>query len=748
MPTYTQTGRMMAIKTPLDEHALLLEVLTGTEAISELFHFELDLLAEIDTDIKFEQILGQSVTVSLLLPDGENRYFNGVVNRFSQGSQVHGSLDDSTFVRYKALVVPRLWYLTKRTQSRIFQQVDVPAILREVLAGPDVRQVLAGMDVKFELQGTYEPRDYCTQYRESDFAFASRLMQEEGIYYYFQHTDGAHTMVVADTPQSHVAVPGPTTVIYETLTGGNKPDDRVFGWVKTQEIRSGKVALWDHSFEKPTSHLDAAKMVEGTVAVGTVAHKLKVGGNEHLEQYDYPGEYAQRFDGVAPGGGDRPADVDKMLPDGRRTADIRLQQETAPGIVIVGEGLCKQFTAGHKFTLDRHFNADGEYVLTQVDHRASLVGTYTTEPADADPYVNTFRCLPIALPFRPERVTAKARVQGTQVAIVVGPSGEEIFTDKYGRVKVQFPWDRKGQNDANSSCWCRVGTVWAGNKWGAVHIPRVGMQVIVAFEEGDPDQPIIVGSVYNADQMPPYTLPDNRTQSGIKSRSTLKGTEENFNELRFEDKKDQEFIYFQAERDFDRVVQRNDTLWVGFDDKHPAQPHLRLEAGDQAATEKSQRVEIFNNQDVFVGAGKGQAADGSQKLTVWKDRTTKLETGNEKLTVAKGNRDVILDMGNDKHHLKMGNRDAQLDMGNDKVSIKMGNQETKADLGALTFEAMQSITLKVGQSKIVVDQMGVTISGMMIKVDGKLMTEVKSALMTQVSGSVMATFKGAITMIN
>jgi type VI secretion system secreted protein VgrG len=421
--------------------------------------------------------------------------------------------------------------------------------------------------------------------------------------------------------------------------------------------------------------------------------------------------------------------VQKIFQDNKRTVGIRMQQEAAQGIVIVGESTCRQFTAGHKFTLDRHFNANGEYVLTRVDHRLSLIGTYTGEPPDGEPYVNQFRCVPAGLPYRPPQVTPKARVYGTQVAIVVGPAGEEIFTDKYARVKVQFPWDREGQNDASSSCWCRVGTFWAGNKWGAVHIPRIGQQVIVAFEEGDPDQPIIVGSVYNADQMPPYPLPDNRTQSGIKTRSTLNGDEQTFNELRFEDKKGQEFVYFQAERDFDRVVQRNDTLWVGFD-KHPSAPEERLEAADQAATEKSQRVEIFNNQDLFVGSGKGQAPDGSQKLTVWKDRTATLETGNDKLQI------------------KMGNREAQLDMGNDKVAIKMGNQTTKADLGAISFEAMQSITLKVGMSKVVIDQMGVTIEGMMLKIDGKMMTEVKGGLMTDVKGGVMLTAKGAITMIN
>jgi type VI secretion system secreted protein VgrG len=247
--------------------------------------------------------------------------------------------------------------------------------------------------------------------------------------------------------------------------------------------------------------------------------------------------------------------------------------------VIEGTSTCRHLAGGHKFTLDRHFDANGQYVLTRVEHSASVVGAYTTGEAPAVPYSNSFRCIPVALPFRPARLTPRARVYGTQSATVVGPSGEEIFTDKYGRVKVQFPWDRQGTNDANSSCWVRVGTLWAGQQWGAIHIPRVGQEVIVAFEEGDPDRPIIVGSVYNASMMPPYTLPDNRTQSGIKSRSSLQGSTDNFNELRFEDKKDSELIFFHAEKDFQREVENNDTLKVGFDKKGK---------GDQT-------IQVFNN---------------------------------------------------------------------------------------------------------------------------------------------------------
>lgn len=754
MPRYTQAGRLLAVSTPLGPDVLLLERFVGTEAISEPFEYQLGLLAERDTEVAFDKLLGQPVTVAVAMPDGKHRYFNGIVNRVSQGSEVPGPFGGPTFVQYAATVVPKVWLLTRKTQSRIFQQVSVPDILKKVFAG---------LDVDWQIQGTFHPRDYCAQYRETDWAFASRLMEEEGIFYYFRHSDGAHKMVVANTPSSHADVPGAASVIYETMAGGTPPDDRVTAWTKTQEMRSGKYTLWDHCFELPGQHLDATKAIQETVKVGTVNHKLKVGGNDQLELYDYPGAYAQRFDGVTPGGGDRKSDVEKIFEDNKRTVEVRMQQEAVPGLAVEGSSGCRQFSAGHKFTLERHFNADGEYVLTRVTHAASVAGSYSPS-GEASEYRNDFTCIPAALPFRPPQVTPKARVTGTHTATVVGPAGEEIFTDKYSRVKVQFHWDREGKKDADSSCWCRVATPWAGKQWGMIHIPRIGQEVVVDFLEGDPDQPIIVGSVYNAEQMPPYALPDNRTQSGLKTRSSLKGTEQNYNELRFEDKKGQEQVYFHAERNFDRVVENNDTLSVGFEDHDPGDrtvdvhnnewvtigaptdkgdnptdgsqtvyvwndQYTQVGYGQGKASTGDQFIHVWNNQTMTVGYGKGQNSDGSQVIDIWKDRTVTLETGNDKLTISKGNRDVVLDMGNDT------------------LTIKMGNQTTKLDLGASKTEAMQSIELKVGGSSIKVDQMGVTIKGMMVKIEGQMMTEVKG-LMTQVKGDAMLTAKGAITMIN
>ena len=529
---YGQLDRPIAATTPLGEDVLLLNGFRGQEGISQLFDFQLDLLAEATTDIKFEKLLGQNVTLEMRLVNDEKRYFNGIIKRFTQGGRT-----DAGFIHYGAELVPTIWLLTKNVRSRIFQHLSIPDILKNVFAG---------YDAMYEIATAFKPRDYCVQYRESDFDFASRLMEEEGIYYFFKHTASGHKLVVTD--HSTPTIPGQSSIIYEELQGGVREDVRVLGWEKSQELRSGEYTLWDHYFEVPSRNLEARQKTIETVAVGKVYHKLKVGGNDKLEIYDYPGGYAQRFDSTDAGGQPQRTQIHNISEDSARTVKIRMEQETVAGLEIRGRSNCGQFTAGHKFTLTRHFNADGPYLLTRVEHDAHLGGNYRSDAVLPFRYENQFTCIPSALRFRPQRLTRRPAIPGVQTAMVVGQAGEEVFVDRFGRIKVQFYWDREGKKDSQSSCWLRVAQIWAGKGWGAFFWPRIGQEVVVSFEEGDPDQPLIVGSVYNGDNLPPFKLPTGKNFGGIKSASVHGNARENYNGIVFVDEKGQEHLAIHSER--------------------------------------------------------------------------------------------------------------------------------------------------------------------------------------------------------
>ena len=537
MAKITHDMRLLDLLTPLGKDVLLIRSINGREALSQLYSYEVESFAPITTDVDFADLIGQPLTVSVALKNNEKRFFHGIVKSAVRGAR------SMTAISYRFEVVPSFWLLTQRTQSRIFQQLSIPDILKKVLEG---------LDVDFQFTGKYEPRDYCVQYRETDFAFASRLMEEEGIFYFFLHREDGHTLVLSDSPQSHEDLPCDNILNFDEERGGVESEDEiVYVWEKQQVLRSGKVTLWDHSFELPHKPLDAQEMVDEDLQIGDITHKLKLAGNDKLEVYEFPGGYAQRFDGISPGGGDRASDLQKIYDDNQRTARIRMRQETVGAISITGHTDSLHLVPGFKFDFHRHFSDDDTYVITACNIAIPQRGAYAGEDTNdfSPPPEIIFNCLPYKLPFVPTRLTPKPVIYGTQTALVVGPAGEEIFTDKYGRVKVQFFWDRDGKFDGGSSCWVRVASPWAGKQWGMIHIPRIGQEVVVAFEEGDPDQPIIVGSVYNADQMPPHELPANKTQSGIKSRSTPGAGAQNLNEIRFEDKIGQEHIFIHSEKD-------------------------------------------------------------------------------------------------------------------------------------------------------------------------------------------------------
>ena len=707
MGEYKQTNRKLKVITPLGPDDLLLKGYTIVEGISQLFSVRVEMIAENKTKVAFDKLIGQKLTVQSLKADESTFHsFNGLCVKFAQGEK------DFNFTTYFAELVPDFWKLTRKAQSRIFQRMTVPEILKKVAKG---------LNVSWQIQGQFEPRDYCVQYRETDFNFASRLMEEEGIFYFFKHTEGDHEMVVANTVDAHPDVPGDTSLIYEEVEGGVRDEDRIWGWQKEQSWRSGKVLLWDHCFELPHKHLEADEDIQASAQLGKETHKLKVGGNDAFELYDWPGEYAQRFDGVDKSGGEQKGELQKIFRDNERTARIRMEEEAAPSLSVRGQSNVKHLVSGHKFTLKRHFNGDGPYVLTAATHVASFGADYRAEKDVLLRFENSFTAIPKALPYRPARVTPKPVVPGCQTAVVVGPSGEEIFTDKYGRVKVQFHWDREGKHDEDSSCWLRVAQLIAGRRWGASFWPRIGQEVLVDFLEGDPDQPVIVGVLYNADQMPPYLGdgPDGKHKNdnklmGVKSNTTTGGV--GFNEWRFDDTKGKEQVFIHAEKNMDVRVKSSSMESVGaakhvtvggekdgqksgeyrertFKDKHVAVDNvLQAKAGD--AKLLAGGGDGSGNLDLYVEGYWKTTVDGAVDVHLKDNRSTKVD-GSDFLTVLSG--------------VMVGVEGAIEASATEDVKVK-SNQK-------IVLDGSQEVCLKGPGGFVKIDASGVTIVGNLVNIN-------------------------------
>lgn len=583
---YTQENRLIGIDTPLGKDRLLLRWFSGQEGVSRLSNFDLDLLSE-DPDIQFQDIIGKRVTLRVTLGSDKKRYFNGVISRFSQTGSDRG------LANYRATMVPWLWFLTRTSDCRIFQKKSIPDIIRQIFKD------LGFTDYKLQLQGTFEPRDYCVQYRETDFNFVSRLMEQYGLFYFFEHEKDKHTLVIANDPSAHQPCPEQNEAKWEAQGSGALTEDVITSFQWEQILRPGKYAVTDYNFETPSTSLDAEMKTT-----------IEVGGNGKFEIYDYPGEYSKKNQGDT-------------------IAKIRMEEEEAQYLVATGTSSCRAFTSGYRFELKEYVRKDMNqpYVLTSVHHVATVGGTYTTTAVgrDESTYTNFFTCIPHKVPFRPPQVTPKPIIQGVQTAVVVGKAGEEIWTDNYGRVKVQFHWDREGKYDENSSCWTRVSQNWAGKQWGAMFLPRIGQEVIVEFLEGDPDRPIITGRVYNAEQMPPYPLPGEQTKSTIKSNSSKGGG--GSNELRFEDKKGGEEIYLHGQKDWNIVIENDKSQSVGHDESLTVGNNRTKKVG------VDQSEDIGSNKSIHVGANHTETIDGNKTLSVTGNHTESIG-GNETITVS------------------------------------------------------------------------------------------------------------------
>jgi len=651
-----QANHQVAVTSPLGADVLLFRSMSAGARLGRLPETRLQLVS-VDPAVNIADVLGKPMGVTLKLTgDAGERHFHGIVTRFGSTGR------SGDFASYEAVVHPWLWLLTRSADCRIFQEMSVPDIVKEVCSTYGGQAVL---DIS-GLTGDYAALSYCVQYRETDFDFVCRLLEEAGIYFYFTHTADSHTMVLADAYTSHTLIDGYGALKF-AIGQSNRGvvEESVSSWTAHGEIQASSVILNDYNYEKSSASVSGGSRASAQIEAGF--------GQADYEIYDYPGRYAESA-------------------QGNGLAKARLQRLHGQTEEIAAVTDARGLFAGGLFALDGHARDDNNrrYLVTGTQYDISG-GEYASGGGKELEVVCRLSAIGHAFAYRPPAIHTRPVVHGPQTAIVVGKAGEEIWTDKYGRIKVQFHWDRLGNDDENSSCWVRVAQGWAGKGWGAMAVPRVGMEVVVSFLEGDPDRPLVTGCVYNSDAMPPYPLPAEQTKSTIKSQSSKGG--EGFNELRFEDKKGAEEVFMHAERDCLRVVKNNDALKVGFE---------TADKGDQT-------IDIKNDKTVKIGHDHIENVDNNQTLTVKVDQ--KLDVGGDQAVDVKG-----------------------------KQAVKVGT--------TIVIEAGTSIELKVGGSSIKIEAAKITIKSPEIEIAADANAKLKAGAMMEIKSGAVMTIGGALVQIN
>lgn len=681
----TQEKRLLQLSTPLGEDKLLLVSFSGTESLSSLFNFQLELVSE-ELDITPSDIVGKNVTFGIYRDSDELRYFNGCVRAFVAGDQ--DTSTDGKLRSYSAEVVPWLWFLTQTSDCRIFQEMTVPEIVEKIFGDLGFSDYSLG-----RLSGSYRKREYCVQYRETDFNFVSRLLEEEGIFYYFKHENGKHIMELGDSASAYELC-DEANVDYPRDKGGKAKEDHITSWEHRFEFHTGKWAQTEYDFENPSTDL--------MTKTDTKPAANPIQGVDSYENYDYPGIYVKKN-------------------DGQNLTDARMGEEEAPRDIVHASSLCRTFTPGGKFKVNEH-RCDSEQgkkvVITSIRHQAAETKGYETGRGAELDYANTFTCVPDDCTYRPPRVTPKPFVQGIQTAVVVGQRGEEIYCDKYGRVKVQFHWDREGEYDENSSCWIRSANNIAGKKWGFVAIPRMGQEVIVEFLEGDPDRPLITGGVYNAEQMPHYSLPDHKNKTYIKSNSTKGG--DGYNELMFDDTADDERLFLHAQKNMDTRV-LNDSKNRTFGNRHQV---IGWEKDGQKGGDQNERV--YQDKHLNVKRHQVEHVEGNVEMMVGNGEAD--EGGQLDVVIEKKE---LRDIGDGGQHIKIAGSQNNEIGGNQSTDVSNAIH-TKAGM-QIQQEAGQEIHIKAGMKVIIeagaqlslvgpggfvdIGPAGVTVQGIMVKIN-------------------------------
>lgn len=733
MADFTQDGRAFRLITPLGADVLLLQGFTAREAISAPYLVSVDAVSE-NASIGADELLMQPVTIEVHDQQGTCvRHFHGLVRSFTRTGRRAEYLTG-----YRLEVVPRFWFLSLRRDIRIFQDKNVPDIVAEVLGDRNVT-------FDSRLQKTYPVREYCVQYRESDLNFVSRLLELEGIHYYFEHTDSGHTMVLGDTAGAFDPCPDQETARF-AAPGEDDPNGEVVNrFTRSHRMHGGKVTLADFDHVNPSASLRPEVTASNPEAV------------DFGEFYDYPGLDVTR-DGL------------------ERYADLRLRALEQGAVVGHGLARCRAFRSGTRFTLEGHEDraSNGEYLITDVTH-SGYNGSYTAGDAAEADYHNEFSTVGHPNDFRPPRTTPIPVVQGPQTAEVVGPSGEEIHVDATGRIRIQFHWDRLGQRNETSTCWVRVMTNTAGNRWGMIHIPRIGQEVVVTFLEGNPDRPLVTGAVYNGENEPPYPLPEQGLVQGIKTRTSPDGG--GYNELILDDRKNRELIRMHAQRNLQVKVLNTESHHVGKHQLHmiagargtliEGEEQLSLDEPDEegeVAEEGSWEfpvgdvLVVSSNRYVEIGKAQGvKCQEGHSLLVVEGDNYSEVETGNHQEIVTDGDHSIEVETGNQSILVDTGDHLTEVTSGDIDIKAKGGkitldaSTEIKLKVGGSTLTMTTSkIELKIGSSKVTMNNSGVMVKGMDIKakadmgikLEGGLDAQLKGGIGAKVEGGVQAELKG------
>jgi type VI secretion system secreted protein VgrG len=668
---------------------------------------------------KLKQMVGKRMTVAVKTPSDTDRHFSGIC----VAVEALGFKDG--FQQYAAEVRPWFWLLKRATNNRIFQNMTALQIIEKVFSDHGLS------DYTNKVNETPAEREYCVQYRETDFDFVCRLMEEEGIYYFFDNATAKNAlekMVLCDGLSAHKPMPNGPKIQFYTKSGGgpNRRGDYVSEFANSEMLTSGKVTLMDFDFEKPTADLKTVN----SIAKGDHGYK-------NFELYDTPGHY--RETGL-----------------GNKRARVRMEAEAIKHQVYRGSGVVRNMAVGYVIALDEHpeHKASDEFLVHSAIHYCqvsndfadddvrrdlAIAGLEFPEDLQKQNYFCTFTAVPKKEQFRAPLTTEWPRISGLHTATVVGKSGEEIYTDKYGRIKVQFHWDRDGKKDENSSCWVRVATPWSGKDWGIIAIPRMGQEVIIQFEEGDPDRPICTGMLYNKDTEPFVKLPDDKTQFGMRSKSSKGGGAKDYNELMFDDKKDSELMRIQAQKDHQALIKNKSVTTIGFDevdaDAHDGD-------GSMTLVVKNDKTETLHEGSHYVtiktGDEEKKIETGSQKIEIETDKEQKIKQ-NYKTEVSQGDMTT---------KVAMGNQSTEISQGHQKTEVKLGNITSKASAGKETREAMQSIELKCGASSIKITPVKITIKAVQVEINGTALLKAEGGGMAQVKGGGMLQLQGGITKIN